>query len=74
MGGFFSSPSAPSAPSAPPPLPAAPDPEIEARKLRLENIARNRRGRAGMVVTSERGVLEPIAPAATGAGKSLLGE
>ena len=72
MGGFFSS--GPSAPPAPPPLPAAPDPEVEARKLRLENIARNRRGRAGMVATSERGVLGPVAGAATVAGKSLLGE
>ncbi|MBC7953423.1 MAG: hypothetical protein H7Z12_16585 [Rhodospirillaceae bacterium] len=71
MGGFFSG---PSAPAAPPPLPAAPDPEIEARKLRLDNIARNRRGRAGMVTTSERGVLDPVNRAASPSGKTLLGE
>lgn len=69
MGGFFGG-SAP-APAAPPPLPAVPDPEIEARKLRLDAIARNRRGRIGMVATSERGVLDPVN---TASGKTLLGE
>mgnify|MGYP001806695722 CR=1 FL=1 len=67
MGGFFGG--APSAP-APAPLPAATDPEEEARKQRLETMARNRRGRSGMVATSERGVLNPV----SGATKSLLGE
>lgn len=71
MGGFLGG---ASAPPAPPPLPAAPDPEIEARKLRLENIARNRRGRVGMVATSDRGVLDPVDSVAGAPGKTLLGE
>lgn len=72
MGGFFGG-STPSTPTYTPTV-SATDPEAEARKLRLENIARNRRGRAGMVTTSERGVLDPVASSATAAGKSLLGE
>lgn len=71
MGGFFGG---PSAPPAPPPLPPAPDPEVDARKLRLDNIARNRRGRAGMVATSERGVLEPANSVTGPPRKTLLGE
>lgn len=67
MGGFFGG--APSAPE-PAPLPAAPDPEEEARKQRLEAMARNRRGRAGLTVTGDRGLLTP----AGGDGKRLLGE
>ncbi len=67
MGGFFSNPSPP--PVYVPPVVEA-DPDAEARKQREAAIARNRRGRAGMVATSDRGVL---APAATG-GKTLLGE
>jgi hypothetical protein len=67
MGGFLGS--APE-PPAPLPMPAAIDPEIEARKVRQDTIARNRRGRAGMVAGDERGVLAPV----TGQGKSLLGE
>lgn len=68
MGGFFGG-GAPSAPAYVPPVVQA-DPDAEARKQREDAIARNRRGRAGMVATSERGVLSP-APAGT---KSLLGE
>ncbi|GAB6052878.1 hypothetical protein JCM17960_16980 [Magnetospira thiophila] len=68
MGGLFSSPSPPPPPPAPAP---AKDPEEEARKLRLENIERRRRGRAGTVLTSERGLLDEAAPAS---GKKLLGE
>ncbi|CAA7616402.1 conserved hypothetical protein [Magnetospirillum sp. LM-5] len=67
MGGFLGgSPE----PPAPPPMPAVIDPEVEARKARQESIARNRRGRAGMVAGDERGILTPVA----GQGKSLLGE
>lgn len=66
MGGLFSTPSPPPV-AAPAP---APDPEDEARKQRLETIARNRRGRQGMIATSERGVLTPV----EGGLKSLLGE
>lgn len=67
MGGFFSKPS-------PAPVYVAPvaetDPEAEARKQREAAIARNRRGRAGMVATSDRGVLAPV----MASGKTLLGE
>lgn len=69
MAAYFAS--APKQQPAPPPMPATmPDPEDDARKQRLETIDRNRRGRAGMIATSERGVLAP----ATGDGKRLLGE
>jgi len=67
MGGFFSTPSAPE----PAPIPVvSTDPEEEARKQRLETMARNRRGRLGMVATGERGVLSPV----EGGSKTLLGE
>lgn len=66
MGGFFSAPQAP----APAPLPTIAEPEDETRKQRLEAMARNRRGCAGMVSTGERGVLSPV----TGTSKNLLGE
>ena len=72
MGGFFGSSAPAPAPYVPPV--AATDPEAEARKQREEIMARNRRGRAGMVATSERGVLDPVAPAAAKPGKTLLGE
>lgn len=74
MGGFISSFSSPHAapvvvPAAAPVADSAKAAE-EARLQREEAIARNRRGRAGMVVTSDRGVLsQPPAGA-----KSLLGE
>lgn len=66
MGGFFGG-------SSPPtyvPVTTTDDAEEEARKQRLEAMARNRRGRAGMIATSDRGVLSADAPA----GKTLLGE
>ena len=68
MGGIFSS-------SSPPPLPPAPelpDPAIEDEKMRLEAMDRRRRGRAGMITTTDRGLLSTndIAPKK----KSLLGE
>ncbi|MGE5515327.1 MAG: hypothetical protein ACM31D_05845 [Bacteroidota bacterium] len=46
------------------------DADAEARQQREEAIARNRRGRAGMVTTSDRGVLAQVPNGA----KSLLGE
>jgi hypothetical protein len=67
MGGFFAA--APE-PPAPPPLPAPADPEAEMRKQRQETIARNRRGRSGMIAGDERGTLTPV----SGQGKTLLGE
>lgn len=67
MGGFFGG---ASTPSYTPPTITTTDPEEEARKQRQETMARNRRGRAGMVTTSERGVLDPVSAST----KTLLGE
>lgn len=75
MGGFisaFSSSPSPSVVTVAAPAAVTSDPEEEARKLRLETISRNRRGRLGMIATSERGVLDTTGAAAT--GKTLLGE
>jgi hypothetical protein len=72
MGGFgiFDLPS-PSAPSPPPPA-TEPDVEEVARQKRLDALARKRRGLAGTVTTSPRGLLalSDWAPKR----KSLLGE
>lgn len=68
MGGFFSAPS----PPPPPPLPKVADPEEEKRKIRLETIDRNRRGRRGLIKTSSRGLLDSRASAPQ--RKTLLGE
>ena len=75
MGGFFRAPKMP-APVYTAPSPAK-DPDAEARKQRQEAISRNRRGRFGLINTSNRGLLEQavgdsIAPSAT--GKTMLGE
>lgn len=68
MGGFFSAPKPPPLPPPPPP----PDPAEEERQRRLETIERRRRGRAGLIATSARGLLEgALGPAVR---KSLLGE
>jgi len=53
MGGFFSAPKPPPIPT-PPPLP---DPEEEDRKRRIDSLERRRRGRAGTIATSARGLL-----------------
>lgn len=55
-------------PSAPP----APDEEELARKRRMEALARRQRGRAALIATSRRGVLQPSGTIAQ--RKSLLGE
>ncbi|MBL4747320.1 MAG: hypothetical protein JKY17_00550 [Magnetovibrio sp.] len=68
MGGIFSSPS-------PAPMPAQkvlPDPAKEAETARLESIDRRRRGRAGTITTSDRGLLSTNNNAPK--KKSLLGE
>ncbi len=73
MGGFFSAPS----PAPLPPPPPAPDPAEDERKRRLEAIERRRRGRAGTIATSDRGVLEQSsasAPAADSGLKDKLGD
>jgi hypothetical protein len=56
MGGIFSAPSPPPTVVAPAPAPAE-DPEAAARAARLEALERRRRGLAGTVTTSYRGVL-----------------
>lgn len=70
MGALFSPPKAP----PPPPMPVieTPDPEAERRKARLEALARRRRGRAGTIATSTRGILKPAQR--DRAPKRLLGE
>jgi len=71
MGSLFSGPSAP----PPPPTPAieVPDPDAEARRARLEGIKRRRRGRAGLIRTSPRGLLGQSPPGTTDARKTTLG-
>ncbi len=69
MGGMFAAPKAP--PPPPPPEPEI-DPEEEERKKRIEAIERRRRGRAGLVHTSSRGLLGASSNEAK--GKNLLGE
>ncbi len=75
MGGFFSPPS----PAPLPPPPPAPDPAADERERRLDAIERRRRGRAGTIATSDRGVLEERKGASTAAEaasplKDKLGE
>lgn len=73
MGGLFSAPPPPPTVVAPPPAPApAEDPEAAARAARLEALERRRRGLAGTVNTSYRGVLADSLPSMN--RKSLLGE
>lgn len=76
MGGFFggSAPAPAPVPVYTPPVVTTTDPDAEARQQREEIMARNRRGRAGMVATSERGVLDPVATKGGVTTKSLLGE
>lgn len=69
MGSLFGS--APE-PAPLPPLPEPDDTEAEERQQRLDTLARRRRGRAGTIHTSTRGLLEPLASA--GAAKTLLGD
>jgi hypothetical protein len=71
MGGFFSAPSIPATPP-PPPLPEPVDPDKEAREARIKALIRRRRGRAGLVATGERGVLQ--APAGGSLLATRLGE
>lgn len=63
---------APKPPPLPPPPPPLPDLDEEERRQRLAAIERRRRGRAGTIATSERGLLglSDDAPHR----KSLLGE
>jgi len=63
--------SAPKPPPLPPP-PPLPDPDADERQRRLAAIERRRRGRAGTIATSERGLLALAIDAPR--RKSLLGE
>ncbi|QXM23625.1 hypothetical protein KO353_09890 [Elioraea tepida] len=73
MGGLFSAPKPPPPPEPPPVAPPPKeDPEEAARAARLKALERRRRGLAGTVVTSYRGVLVEKLPAVE--RKSLLGE
>jgi len=69
MGGILSSPKAPPAMPAPEPLP---DPAIAEEKARVDAMDRRRRGRAGTITTTERGLLSTNGKAPQ--KKSLLGE
>jgi len=68
MGSLMSSPSAPPMP-APEPLP---DYGAEDKQARLDAMDRRRRGRAGTVTTSDRGLVRQNANATQ--KKTLLGE
>ncbi|HER27732.1 MAG TPA: hypothetical protein ENI69_11545 [Rhodospirillales bacterium] len=73
MGGFFSQP----APQPLPPLPPLPvdNTAAEEEKRRLQNIARRRRGRAGAIATSAKGIRSLLATGSQNSKrKSLLGE
>ncbi len=69
MGSLFS---APKAPPPPPPLPTEADGDEDERKSRLEILDRKRRGRAGLIATSPRGLMSDTRYPS--AGKTLLGE
>lgn len=69
MGAIFGAPKPPAPP--PPPEPAV-DPDVEARQRRMEEIDRRRRGRAGTIATSSRGLLQPSDGASS--AKTLFGE
>jgi len=71
MGAIFRAPTPPAPVAFPAPAPAE-DPEAAARAARLEALERRRRGLAGTVTTSYRGVLAKSLPATD--RKSLLGE
>ncbi len=68
MGGIFSAPKLP----PPPPPPPPPDPAEEDRKRRLERLDRQRRGRAGLVTTSRRGLLDEADTGSATAGASRI--
>lgn len=68
MGGFTR---APQAPAAPVPTPVV-DTTVDETQQRLDALERRRRGRSGMIQTSERGLVTPNAKAAQ--KKNLLGE
>lgn len=75
MGGLFRAPAPPAAPPAPQPAAQSasqPSPEDEERARRIATLEARRRGMAGTVATSWRGVLADALPPTN--RKSLLGE
>ncbi|EFH13244.1 hypothetical protein [Teichococcus cervicalis] len=75
MGGLFRAPKPVVVRTEPVPAsPPAPSPEAVAQTARLESQDRARRGLAGTIATSARGVLEPLPPGLAGSRKTLLGE
>lgn len=72
MGGILSSPKPPALP--PQPEPAPDTGEADAAKARLETLERRRRGRAGTILTSERGLVRLLDDAPATHNKTLLGE
>lgn len=75
MGGLFRAPAPPAAPPAPQPAAQSasqPSPEDEERARRIAALEARRRGMAGTVATSWRGVLADALPPTN--RKSLLGE
>ena len=71
MGSLFAAPKQ-IAPAPLPPLPVEEDGDEAERKRRLETLARKRRGRAGLIKTSDRGLLSEASDSST--SKILLGE
>ncbi|MCI0752441.1 hypothetical protein [Teichococcus vastitatis] len=76
MGGLFRAPKpvVVTASEPAPPPPSGPPPEAAARAARQNNQERARRGMAGAITTSARGVLEPAPAGLAGARRTLLGE
>jgi len=76
MGGLFRAPK-PVVVTATEPVaspPAGPTPEVAEQTARQQNQERSRRGLAGTIATSARGVLEPLPAGLAGARKTLLGD
>ena len=71
MGSLFAAPKQ-AAPAPLPPLPIEEDGDEAERKRRLDALARKRRGRAGLIKTSARGLLSEVSKAQI--NKNLLGE
>jgi hypothetical protein len=75
MGGLFKAPKPVVVTASPPAVtPIAGNPADAAAAARLQNQERGRRGLAGTIATSERGVLDAAPRPAAAARKTLLGE
>ncbi|KAA2214352.1 hypothetical protein [Teichococcus oryzae] len=76
MGGLFQAPKPVVVTASEPvaPQPPGPPPEAAALAARQQNQERSRRGMAGTITTSARGVLDAGPAGLAGARKTLLGE